>query len=60
MTFIDSDTARRAEVERLIDRAKSMLTEPAEEIAAIYLDHALDALQAIPTEVSSETHRVAS
>ena len=53
MSFTDSDAARRAEAERLIDLAKGMLTEPAEEMAAIYLDHALDALQAIPAEASA-------
>jgi len=39
---------RRVEAERLIDLAKALLTGPDEEIAAIYLDHAVDALRAIP------------
>ncbi|GGO99758.1 hypothetical protein [Stakelama pacifica] len=38
---------RRIEAERLIDLAKALLTEPEEEIAAIYLDHAVDALRMI-------------
>lgn len=42
--------ARRVEAERLIDLARGLLVNPAEEIAAIYLDHALDALRAIPAQ----------
>lgn len=40
-------STRRIEAERLIDLARGMLTEPSEEIAAIHLDHAIYALQAI-------------
>ena len=45
---------RRAEAERLIDLAMGMLVDPAEEIAAIYLDHALDSLRAIPAGAERE------
>ncbi|PZU10748.1 MAG: hypothetical protein DI605_03640 [Sphingomonas sp.] len=38
---------RRVEAERLIGLAKAMLIAPEEEIAVIYLDHAIDTLQAI-------------
>ena len=43
-----SAASRRIEAERLIGLAKSLLTQPEEEIAAIYLDHAIDTLQSIP------------
>ncbi len=44
----------RAEAERLIDLAMGMLGDPAEEIAVIYLDHALDSLRAIPADSERE------
>lgn len=50
MPVSDQKFARRIEAERLIGLAKAMLSEPEEEIASIYLDHAMDALQAIPAE----------
>lgn len=45
-----SAAGRRGEAERLIDLAKGMLVGPDEEMAVIYLDHALDSLRAIPTD----------
>ena len=45
--------ARRMEAESLIALARAMLTNPAEEIAAIFLDHAIDALQSIENGGSS-------
>jgi hypothetical protein len=48
-----SAAGRRVEAERLIDLAKGMLTGPDEEMAVIYLDHALDSLCAIPTDAKT-------
>lgn len=48
---------RRIEAERLIALAKGMLNAPEEEIATIYLDHAMDALQAIPAGAEQEPGR---
>ncbi|QBE92463.1 hypothetical protein DRN02_010845 [Sphingomonas paucimobilis] len=55
MSAVDAKIATRVEAERLIDLARGLLNEPAEEIAAIYLDHALDALRAIPAEPGTKT-----
>lgn len=49
-----SAVARRAEAERLIELAKGMLVNPDEEIATIYLDHAVDALRSIPAKVAHQ------
>jgi len=46
--------ARRMEAQSLIALARAMLTNPAEEIAAIFLDHAIDALQSIEAGDFSE------
>lgn len=35
---------RRLQAERLINLAKAMLEQPEEEMVAIYLDHAIEAL----------------
>lgn len=40
----ESALLRRLEVERLIELARAMLDQPNEEMAAIYLDHAIEAL----------------
>ena len=48
--FKSSAPTRRTEAERLIDLAKAMLSDATEQMAVIYLDHALDALHAIPAE----------
>ena len=45
---------RRMEAQSLIALARAMLTNPAEEIAVIFLDHAIDALQSIEAGDSSE------
>ena len=51
MPVLDSKTlARHTEAERLIDLAKGMLNNPAEEIVTIYLDHAIDSLHALIEE----------
>ena len=47
--------ARRLEAERLIALARTMLNNPDEEIAAIFLDHAIDALQAIEIDRCAES-----
>ena len=45
--------SRRMEAERLINLARALLTEPEEEIAAIYLDHAVDTLRALVPDPAS-------
>lgn len=45
-----SDAARRREAEQLIRMARAKLTGDSEEMAAIYLDHALAALREIAPE----------
>lgn len=41
---------RRAEIERLIDLARGLLTSPREEIVINYLNHAVDALHIVSDE----------
>ena len=50
MTTNAEPCERRLEAVRLIEIARAKLISADEEIAAIYLDHALDALRAIHTE----------
>ncbi|UAK23807.1 hypothetical protein [Sphingomonas nostoxanthinifaciens] len=38
---------RRIEAERLIEIARQLLNQPEEEIVAIYLDHAVEALRIV-------------
>jgi hypothetical protein len=46
----DSSAARRAEAERLIDLARTMLSRPDEEMVVNYLDHAIEALRMLADE----------
>ncbi len=46
---------RRAEAERLIDRARAMLDQPEDEMVVNYLDHAIETLHMISQSDVRET-----